>query len=588
MVGMEASQSLTSIATFWEVARLPGLRAEHPIHRMSDEVTGVGQPLRGLSQDPSWIVFEDEDLLVANKPAGWNTHSPSPFANEGLYDWLRHREPRWAGLGIVHRLDKETSGLIVFTKTPQAAKSLTEQFMGRQVTKEYLCVAAPRSKDRRWECQAAIAKRGDRWACLPGGQEARTTFQIEEGGPSAGPYTTLRAFPATGRTHQIRLHAAYLGMPIAGDTLYGGPPGPRLFLHAARLGFVHPSSGSPVEFRSDPGWRIDAKLAGTQDWRESWRVCPGETDCYRVGTIDSDQTQFSLDRFGPYLLAQTADGSPEDIRVRLLQDFCSGPDAEPRAVYFKRLLKRPGVAETKQASPDCILGTPSAERFEVRENGLKYLISFSEGYSVGLFLDQRENRRRWMTGHVGSGFGRLGVSNADRKPELLNAFAYTCGFSVAAAAGGWRTTSLDLSRKYLEWGRQNFEINRLHPGDHEFIFGDVFDWLKRWARRGRMFDGIVLDPPTFSISKEHGRFAAEQDYGKLADAAIRVLAPGGVLFASTNAARLAPEDFVKTLLAAARAHGRTILQQHYVPQPPDFPIRKEEPGYLKTLWLRFQ
>src|SRR5436190_23030159 len=84
------------------------------------------------------ILFEDDDLLVVNKPAGLNTHAPSPYAGEGLYDWLRHREPRWARLAIIHRLDKETSGVIVFSKTALANRSLTSQFTRREVRKKYV------------------------------------------------------------------------------------------------------------------------------------------------------------------------------------------------------------------------------------------------------------------------------------------------------------------------------------------------------------------------------------------------------------------------------------------------------------------
>src|SRR5271163_3846830 len=84
------------------------------------------------------VIFEDEHLLVVNKPAGWNTHAPAPYAGEGIYDWLRHREPRFATLAILHRLDKETSGVLVFGKTPLANRSLTEQFTDRRVRKKYL------------------------------------------------------------------------------------------------------------------------------------------------------------------------------------------------------------------------------------------------------------------------------------------------------------------------------------------------------------------------------------------------------------------------------------------------------------------
>src|SRR3972149_4680913 len=84
------------------------------------------------------VLFEDEHLLVVNKPAGWNTHAPSPFAGEGIYDWLKHREPRWANLAIIHRLDKETSGVLVLGKTATANRSLTAQFTERRVGKTYL------------------------------------------------------------------------------------------------------------------------------------------------------------------------------------------------------------------------------------------------------------------------------------------------------------------------------------------------------------------------------------------------------------------------------------------------------------------
>jgi 23S rRNA (cytosine1962-C5)-methyltransferase len=203
---------------------------------------------------------------------------------------------------------------------------------------------------------------------------------------------------------------------------------------------------------------------------------------------------------------------------------------------------------------------------------------------VGLFLDQRDNRRRFLANHVAADFPLF--AGGTHGVEVLNTFAYTCGFSVCAAKAGARTTSLDLSKKYLEWGRRNFTLNGLDPAGHDFIYGDVFDWLKRLGKKGRLFDAIVLDPPTFSQSKEHGAFRAEKDYGDLVRVALPLLKLGGVLLASTNAATLKPEDFVEQVTSAIRASGRKLAQQHYVPQPPDFPVSREEPGYLKTFWLK--
>ena len=133
-------------------------------------------------------------------------------------------------------------------------------------------------------------------------------------------------------------------------------------------------------------------------------------------------------------------------------------------------------------------------------------LSFAEGYSVGLFLDQRDNRRRLLTGHVAAGFPLL--HSANRQPAtrgILNTFAYTCGFSVCAAKAGARTTSLDLSKKSLEWGKRNFALNQLDPAGHDFIYGDVFDWLRRLAKKQRLFDVSPARPADVLAVKRIGR-----------------------------------------------------------------------------------
>jgi 23S rRNA (cytosine1962-C5)-methyltransferase len=149
-----------------------------------------------------------------------------------------------------------------------------------------------------------------------------------------------------------------------------------------------------------------------------------------------------------------------------------------------------------------------------------------------------------------------------------------------------RTTSLDLSKKHLDWGRRNFALNGLDPAAHDFIYGDAFEWMRRLGKKGRQYDVIVLDPPTFSQSKERGVFRAEKDYGQLVQVALPLLKKEGVLLASTNAASLLPEKFLEILLTTFQSCGRKCRQQHYVPQPLDFPISRMEPAYLKTVWMR--
>ena len=573
------------------------------------------------------VIFEDEHLLVVNKPAGWNTHAPSPHAGEGIYDWLKHREPRWTTLAILHRLDKETSGVLVFGKTPLANKSLAEQFTGRHVHKKYLLLTDRVVPLKEFTVKTSLVRIGEKYASRPGGEMAETQFTPASAAEfkfQISNFKIVRASPFTGRTHQIRVHAAESGFPILGDTLYGGTPAARVFLHAADIAFTHPATNEPVNFFAPANFGENLECGGTPPLFH-WETClpvpkrghvralqidadprlalrsaviePDATNAFRIihGAGDGWPGWF-VEKLGDFLLSQSelplSDTQNEEFS-RLAKLFSS------RGAYHKILSRQVRRSNTAEASPQLVFGEAAPERFEILENGIRYEMSFNEGYSVGLFLDQRDNRRRLLTGHIAAHF-QLPIANCqlsklpagvaepigNSKLEILNTFAYTCGFSVAAAKAGARTTSLDLSKKYLEWGKRNFALNGLDPAAHDFIYGDAFDWLRRLAKKGRAFDAVVLDPPTFSQSKEHGTFRAEKDYGKLVTTALLVLKPGGVLLASTNAADWPPENFLADVEATVRAAKRKIVKQHYVPQPPDFPISRTEPAYLKTVWMR--
>ena len=524
------------------------------------------------------VIFEDEHLLVVAKPAGWNTHAPSPYAGEGIYDWLKHREPRWSPLAIIHRLDKETSGVLVFGKTPLANKSLTEQFTARHVQKKYLLFTDCAVPTKEFMVKTSLVRIGEKYASRPGGEIAETKFTPVADAKFAVKNAGLKmvnAEPLTGRTHQIRVHAAESGFPILGDTLYGGTAASRVFLHAGGIEFAHPATNEPVKFFAPVDFDAEPRLA-----LRSAVIEPGATSAFRLihGASDGWPGWF-VEMLGDFLLSQ----SEAPLSVRQSEELSQlAKTFSARGVYHKMLSRHVRQSKVADASPQLVFGEAAPERFEILENGVRYEMSFNEGYSVGLFLDQRDNRRRFLTGHIAAGFPHLSAINY----QLLNCFAYTCGFSIAAAKAGARTTSLDLSTKYLEWGKRNFALNGLDPAAHNFIYGDAFDWLRRLAKKNRVFDAMVLDPPTFSQSKEHGTFRAEKDYGKLVTAALPVLKPGGVLLASTNAADWSPEDFLADVETGVRAAKRKIMQRHYVPQPPDFPISRAEPAYLKTVWMR--
>jgi len=525
------------------------------------------------------ILYEDDHLLAVNKPAGWNTHAPAPYAGEGVFDWLRHREPRWAELAIIHRLDKETSGVLVFAKSLLASSSMTGQFSRRAVRKRYLLLT---DRDVPFESLVAgsrLVRLGSRYVsrgAASGGAPATTIFRCLG---DSGCFTQVAAEPLTGRTHQIRAQAAEHGFPVLGDTLYGGSPAPRVCLHASGLTFCHPATGTvvaleaPVDFMADPQLALRAAI-----------LDPKETNlCRLVHGAPDGQPDWYVDRLGDYLLSQSArplSAAGQTLLTRWLEKL------NLRGVYHKVLAARVRAISSAEARPRLVMGQPAPNEFVVRENGVKFALSFSAGYSVGLFLDQRDNRRRLRVNHVAADFPAFAPGPGEG--QVLNVFAYTCGFSVCAALAGANTTSLDLSRKYLEWGKRNFALNGLDPAAHQFIAGEAFEWLRRLAAKGRRFAAVLLDPPTFSTAKTHGAFQAERDYPQLVQAALPLLKPNGVLFAATNAAKLAPERFLAQIEGAIHARRRPILRRHYAPSPPDFPISRDQPATLKTVWLQLQ
>ncbi|HUL51394.1 MAG TPA: pseudouridine synthase, partial [Candidatus Nitrosotalea sp.] len=526
--------------------------------------------------NPPCVIFEDDHLLVVNKPAGLNTHSPSPFAGEGIYDWLRHREPGWSRLAIIHRLDKETSGVLVFATTPAANRSLTEQFTRHAVRKKYLLQSDRAARRSEFSVSSALVRVGDRYVSRPlhsGATRAETRFHVVA---AADGRTQLEAEPLTGRTHQIRVHAAENGLPILGDTLYGGTPAARLHLHALELTLIHPASGQPMTFKAPVDFTEDPRLT-----LRSALISETETNAFRLIHGASDGWPgWYVDRLGDRLLSQS-EASLKPCQRTVLVEWVRS--FRLNGVYHKTLPRQIVRANISRILPEKVPEDNASADFSVLENGLRLALSFNEGYSTGLFLDQRDNRRRILANHVAAGFP---LFNHPKRATVLNTFAYTCGFSVCAAKSGAQTVSIDLSKKYLEWGKRNFQLNGLDTAAHDFIYGDAFDWMNRLAKRGRRFDLVILDPPTFSRSRRYGEFRVEKDYGRLVAAALRVLNPGGVLFASTNATTMGPETFLAEVTAPVRAALRRVVQEFYSPQPPDFPVSRLEPAHLKTVWIR--
>jgi 23S rRNA pseudouridine1911/1915/1917 synthase len=208
---------------------------------------------------PLNILYEDEDLLVVDKPAGLTVHPAPGHPGHTLVNALLAHLPRLADSGdalrpgIVHRLDKDTSGVMLVAKSSKAQADLSGQFKSHSVNKAYLVLVRGHLTPETGISEAAIGRdpsHRQRMAVVARGREARTEYTVIK---YIRDYTLLEVRPKTGRTHQIRVHLAAIGFPVVGDKIYGveSPFLGRQFLHASRLGFSLPSTGQYVEFKSE-------------------------------------------------------------------------------------------------------------------------------------------------------------------------------------------------------------------------------------------------------------------------------------------------------------------------------------------------
>ncbi len=282
------------------------------------------------------------------------------------------------------------------------------------------------------------------------------------------------------------------------------------------------------------------------------------TDAHRLCTMEDG----CVERFGRDILISF---KRVLARERLLQELQSWASATPFEIgrVFARFVPR---KSEEREPPRLIFGDP-AENLQtvVTERHLKFGIDFGVGYSPGLFLDQRENRH--YVRHIAP-------------KRLLNCFAYTCSFSVSAAYVGATTLNIDLSKKSLARGRENFALNSLSTLDHRFIADDVMAVLPRLARRGEKFDVIILDPPTFSRSPGGKTFRIENDFEKLLIDTLELAERDGHVLLSTNCSALR-EHALEVMARYALKTARRAATFRRSPPLPDFP-----PGAgASSIWL---
>lgn len=264
---------------------------------------------------------------------------------------------------------------------------------------------------------------------------------------------------------------------------------------------------------------------------------------------------------GDVLISHKTDAACAAVLAEL-RDWARALGWDYRRVFARFLPKQ----NAEREAPRLLEGDAqtSAESI-VTERRRRFGIDFAAGYSAGLFLDQRANRAE---------LERL------EPRRVLNCFAYTCSFSVVAAATGANTWSVDLSKKSLARGRENFALNGIDPATHRFLADDVLELLPRLARRGEEFDAIVLDPPTFSRSHRGRAFQVERDLETLLLAGLEVAAPGAHMLVSTNCTTISDRDLERMARFCLKATRRSG-QLRRMPPLPDFPAG----AAARTLWM---
>jgi 23S rRNA (cytosine1962-C5)-methyltransferase len=572
----------------------------------TSEASAPEEPLdRGLRQrafpwlDPRWIVYEDRALIAIDKPEGVPTQEARASAKDDLptrlTQFLEERGEVSPYVGVHQRLDKETSGIIVYTRSRDANPSIGKQFEERRIEKKYLAVvsAGPRHTFGRLEHRlkkgpdgtSVVVPRSD-----PQGKTAITHVRIKQRGK--GERTLVEARIETGRMHQIRAQLAHSGAPIVGDALYGGAPATRMMLHASELTLVHPKDNRELTLRAERPFEFDAWLEGRDDVladparRQRALACAlsrrfalgragleekeVRTTAFRWVNAEGDGVPgVAVDIYADWVLLHLYGEHAESHEGRLADVLSTFGFA---GIYVKRRPRQSNMLKddtTAFAPATPIRGEPAPDEFLIRENGIGFLVRLGDGMSTGLFLDQRANRER--------------VRAIARERSVLNLFSYTCGFGVAAAVGGaTRTVNVDSSGSALDRGRRNLAIAGHDNERHATVRADVFEWLERAARRGERFDLVCCDPPTYSTSKS-GRWTSGKKWRELAAACFRVLAPHGVLMATSNDQRMSQawfRDEIRRGATLAEAHLESLRD---LPPAMDFPSAPGSEPHLKAL-----
>ena len=554
-------------------------------------------------------LYEDDDLLAVVKPAGVDAGVTGQAATTDLVGLLARKRGEAKTLTDANRLSRYESCVLLLGKNAAIVQHIRNGLRSNRIEQEYIAVVLGRMAQSPLIIDAAQGSSRGRRRLIATSETGRrlrrkaapSSTKDATGTGRQTRQTVLRALrPSVGRTlvhcrttventHALRAQLRAARLRLLGDDLHDASRRPRsaaaTCLHLARISFHHPAKKRRVTLSSPAPTGFSAAVVGERDEERPLRaaltrrlplITEHGTDAYRLLTGDvEDAKGLVAERFGEIGLLLVLDDRPALLEAlpgiaRWYRSILG-----LRAVYVKRFVKDRARVDAEVLaelhSPDPLVGQRVPPQIEVTERGLRFAIRPYAGFSVGLFLDRREDRSR--------------VRSRVVSKDVLNLFAYTCAFSVAAAAGGANSVvSVDFSPKYLEWGRANFELNDLDPTKYQFITSDALEYLSRANRQGRRFDLIILDPPTFAHGRRWKRgFLITRDLAVLVAGAVKLLSPGGELLISTNHRKLSRQA-LRDRLQAGAGHRPYRIGPSSRPQI-DFAA---DPDHSKTILARFE
>jgi len=538
---------------------------------------------------PQWIVHHDEHFVVVDKPAGMLSIEREVGGEGSLVTRLSRHLGLDRPLAVHSRLDQETSGLIAFALSERAQRAMAEATDRHALDKTYVAAVTPAAGAR-----APSGRMEDTLAERDGLVQV---VRSREGKVAVAQARTLRTIDRrslievkleTGRTHQIRVQLAHRGAPIAGDLLYGGASAPRMMLASLAITLPHPERGPLTITRAAPPlftqW-IEDTITIEDAWREALPIAverradllaaarrdpAAATTAFRLFSESGDGVAgLAVDVYGDHLVVHLHDCALDETTIL---DGLGRLGFE--GIYLKRRPKKAQDLSQKDLEAHApsapVRGEPAPEDLLVREHGVPFHVRLGDGMSTGLFLDQRENRRR--------------VRALAQGKSVLNLFAYTCAFSVAAAVGGARSTlSVDASQRALDRGRAH-EALAADPSAHRFVAGDVFDVLVHLAKRGERFDLVCVDPPTFSTTKR-SRWTSGKDWQGLFAKVLAVVSERGSVIATSNDRRMTQVTFRAHARAGAELAKVQLTRVVDLAPPLDFRAGPGESPLLKGLLI---